>query len=79
MKKGARRRIGSLSLSFSFHTMKFGKTLLRNQLPEWSKNYISYKALKKSINEAAGELPPSEEVITGTLVVTTMMSLTLAH
>ncbi|KAI7873728.1 GDPD-domain-containing protein [Lichtheimia hyalospora FSU 10163] len=47
--------------------MKFGKTLLRNQLPEWSKNYISYKTLKKSINEAAGELPPSEEVITAIL------------
>ncbi|GBC00079.1 hypothetical protein RclHR1_03740003 [Rhizophagus clarus] len=32
--------------------MKFGKTLLRNQIPEWSRNYISYKALKKLIKNA---------------------------
>lgn len=78
MKKRPCLRIGSLSLSFS-SIMKFGKTILRNQLPEWSKNYISYKALKKSINEAAaGELPPSEEVITGTFkaILVTMGSLT---
>ncbi|KAI9278328.1 Glycerophosphoryl diester phosphodiesterase family-domain-containing protein [Phascolomyces articulosus] len=41
--------------------MKFGKTLLRNQIPEWSKNYLNYKALKKSINEAARNSPPLEE------------------
>ncbi|CAI2163526.1 15600_t:CDS:10 [Funneliformis geosporum] len=30
--------------------MKFGKTLLKNHIPEWSRHYISYKALKKFIN-----------------------------
>ncbi|KAI9498524.1 Glycerophosphoryl diester phosphodiesterase family-domain-containing protein [Zychaea mexicana] len=44
--------------------MKFGKTLLRNQIPEWSKNYLSYKSLKKTINEAARNSPPSEEATT---------------
>ncbi|KAI8093447.1 Glycerophosphoryl diester phosphodiesterase family-domain-containing protein [Halteromyces radiatus] len=44
--------------------MKFGKALLNNQLPEWSKNYLSYKALKKSINEATHDLPPSSETTT---------------
>ncbi|KAI8147206.1 Glycerophosphoryl diester phosphodiesterase family-domain-containing protein [Fennellomyces sp. T-0311] len=44
--------------------MKFGKTLLRNQIPEWSKNYLSYKSLKKSINETASDSPPSEEATT---------------
>ncbi|KAI8368197.1 Glycerophosphoryl diester phosphodiesterase family-domain-containing protein [Radiomyces spectabilis] len=44
--------------------MKFGKTLLNNQLPEWSKNYLSYKGLKKSINEASHKLPPCEETTT---------------
>ncbi|KAI8336814.1 Glycerophosphoryl diester phosphodiesterase family-domain-containing protein [Chlamydoabsidia padenii] len=46
--------------------MKFGKALLNNQLPEWSKNYLSYKALKKYINEASHHLPPSTETTTGT-------------
>ncbi|CAG8559760.1 16394_t:CDS:10 [Funneliformis mosseae] len=32
--------------------MKFGKTLLKNHIPEWSRHYISYKALKKFINNA---------------------------
>ncbi|ORZ21668.1 SPX domain-domain-containing protein [Absidia repens] len=44
--------------------MKFGKALLNNQLTEWSKNYLSYKALKKSINEASHTLPPSAETTT---------------
>ncbi|KAI8327707.1 Glycerophosphoryl diester phosphodiesterase family-domain-containing protein [Chlamydoabsidia padenii] len=44
--------------------MKFGKALLNNQLPEWSKNYLSYKALKKDINEASHTIPPSQETIT---------------
>ncbi|KAG0173029.1 Glycerophosphocholine phosphodiesterase [Apophysomyces sp. BC1034] len=44
--------------------MKFGKTLLSNQIPEWSKNYLSYKSLKKSINETARTLPPTEEATT---------------
>ncbi|KAI8067171.1 Glycerophosphoryl diester phosphodiesterase family-domain-containing protein [Gongronella butleri] len=47
--------------------MKFGKTLLNNQLPEWSKNYVAYKQLKKSINEAMQQLPPSEETTTAIL------------
>jgi hypothetical protein len=37
------------------NTMKFGKTLLKNQIPEWSRNYINYKALKKRVNRAAEE------------------------
>ncbi|CEI98175.1 hypothetical protein RMCBS344292_12291 [Rhizopus microsporus] len=44
--------------------MKFGKTLLNNQIPEWSRNYISYKALKKEIKAASSQLPPPEESIT---------------
>ncbi|KAK9764489.1 Glycerophosphocholine phosphodiesterase [Basidiobolus ranarum] len=31
--------------------MKFGKTLLRIQVPEWSRNYISYKGLKQVIKK----------------------------
>ena len=45
--------------------MKFGKTLLRNQIPEWSKNYLNYKSLKKEIKEAARNSPPLEEDTTG--------------
>lgn len=37
------------------YTMKFGKTLLKNQIPEWSRNYINYKALKKRVNRAEEE------------------------
>lgn len=33
--------------------MKFAKTLLRSQVPEWSEYYIDYKALKKLVNQAA--------------------------
>ncbi|PRT52598.1 Glycerophosphodiester phosphodiesterase GDE1 [Wickerhamiella sorbophila] len=33
--------------------MKFAKSLLRNQVPEWSEYYIDYKALKKLVNQAA--------------------------
>ncbi|GAN02496.1 cyclin dependent kinase [Mucor ambiguus] len=44
--------------------MKFGKTLLANQIPEWSRNYLSYKAVKGEIKAASTQLPPSEEVIT---------------
>ena len=33
--------------------MKFGKTLERNQVPEWKSSYIRYKALKKLIKSAA--------------------------
>ncbi|CAO3654901.1 unnamed protein product [Mucor fragilis] len=44
--------------------MKFGKTLLANQIPEWSRNYLSYKAVKGDIKAASAQLPPSEEEIT---------------
>ncbi|KAG0794075.1 hypothetical protein G6F21_003141 [Rhizopus arrhizus] len=44
--------------------MKFGKTLLSNQISEWSRNYISYKSLKKEIKAASSQLPPPEESIT---------------
>ncbi|KAK4515235.1 uncharacterized protein ATC70_002845 [Mucor velutinosus] len=44
--------------------MKFGKTLLANQIPEWSRNYLSYKAVKGEIKAASTQLPPSEEEIT---------------
>ncbi|CCX30608.1 Glycerophosphoryl diester phosphodiesterase family-domain-containing protein [Pyronema domesticum] len=42
--------------------MKFGKTLTRNQVPEWSTSYINYKGLKKEMKEAekqkrAGDSP----------------------
>ncbi|KUI62106.1 Glycerophosphodiester phosphodiesterase GDE1 [Cytospora mali] len=33
--------------------MKFGKSLPRNQVPEWAQNYIDYKGLKKFIKAAA--------------------------
>ncbi|KAI8968526.1 Glycerophosphoryl diester phosphodiesterase family-domain-containing protein [Mycotypha africana] len=45
--------------------MKFGKTLLANQIPEWSRNYIAYKSLKKDIKQASTHLPPPEEEVTG--------------
>ncbi|KAF9395548.1 Glycerophosphocholine phosphodiesterase [Podila verticillata] len=40
--------------------MKFGKTLQRNQIPEWARHYVSYKGLKKDIktgleSKASGE------------------------
>ncbi|KAI9484016.1 MAG: Glycerophosphoryl diester phosphodiesterase family-domain-containing protein [Benjaminiella poitrasii] len=44
--------------------MKFGKTLLANQIPEWSKNYLSYKFLKKEIKAASIRLPAQEEEVT---------------
>ncbi|KAI7861536.1 Glycerophosphoryl diester phosphodiesterase family-domain-containing protein [Spinellus fusiger] len=44
--------------------MKFGKTLLSHQIPEWSKNYMSYKSLKQTINEASSVLPVREETTT---------------
>lgn len=33
--------------------MKFAKTLLRSQVPEWSEYYIDYKALKRLVNQAS--------------------------
>ncbi|KAI8357899.1 Glycerophosphoryl diester phosphodiesterase family-domain-containing protein [Choanephora cucurbitarum] len=44
--------------------MKFGKTLLSNQIPEWSRNYLSYKSLKGEIKSVANHLPASEDDIT---------------
>ena len=35
--------------------MKFGRSLPRNQVPEWASSYINYKALKKLIKSAAEE------------------------
>ncbi|KAJ3182521.1 Glycerophosphocholine phosphodiesterase [Gaertneriomyces sp. JEL0708] len=32
--------------------MKFGRTLLKYQVPEWSKHYIGYKSLKRLIKQA---------------------------
>lgn len=36
--------------------MKFAKSLMRNEVPEWSHYYIDYKSLKKLVNQAAKEL-----------------------
>ncbi|KAI9055724.1 hypothetical protein LZ554_000665 [Drepanopeziza brunnea f. sp. 'monogermtubi'] len=36
--------------------MKFGRHLLRTQLPEWSANYINYKGLKKLIKAAVATI-----------------------
>lgn len=47
--------------------MKFGRNLPRNQVPEWSANYINYKKLKKLIKDAStddnsdGEAQQQEE------------------
>ncbi|RPB09099.1 GDPD-domain-containing protein [Morchella conica CCBAS932] len=35
--------------------MKFGKSLPRNQVPEWSSNYIDYKGLKKHIKSVTSD------------------------
>ncbi len=35
--------------------MKFGRSLPRNQVPEWASSYIDYKGLKKLIKVAAQE------------------------
>jgi len=32
--------------------MKFGHSLARNQVPEWSSSYINYKGLKKLVKVA---------------------------
>lgn len=42
-------------------TMKFGHNLPRNQVPEWSSNYISYKGLKKLIKAAAKAVNDGQE------------------
>lgn len=33
-------------------SMKFGRNLPRNQVPEWASQYINYKTLKKLIKNA---------------------------
>ncbi|KAI1316506.1 Glycerophosphocholine phosphodiesterase [Mortierella claussenii] len=40
--------------------MKFGKTLFRNQIPEWSRHYLSYKGLKKEIKNGQEALAGGE-------------------
>ncbi|KAF9433187.1 Glycerophosphocholine phosphodiesterase [Entomortierella beljakovae] len=48
--------------------MKFGKTHIRNQIPEWSRHYISYKGLKKDIKQGLeahiNEESSMEDVVT---------------
>jgi len=41
--------------------MKFKKTLLRTLIPEWSRHYISYKALKQLLKEAQKSIQPGSE------------------
>ncbi|KAF9988609.1 Glycerophosphocholine phosphodiesterase [Mortierella antarctica] len=43
--------------------MKFGKTLSRNQIPEWSRHYLSYKGLKKEIKNGQEALANGESAI----------------
>ncbi|KAG0246874.1 Glycerophosphoryl diester phosphodiesterase family-domain-containing protein [Mortierella sp. GBAus27b] len=40
--------------------MKFGKSLFRNQIPEWSRHYLSYKGLKKEIKNGQEALASGE-------------------
>ena len=42
-------------------SMKFGRNLPRNQVPEWATSYINYKALKKLIKTAAESSKESSE------------------
>lgn len=66
--------------------MKFGKTLLKNQIPEWSRNYINYKALKKRVNRAAeeyrvGQQQACDDSVAGTekILVTAMSGFMCLH
>ncbi|KAG0255352.1 Glycerophosphocholine phosphodiesterase [Mortierella polycephala] len=43
--------------------MKFGKTLIRNQLPEWSRHYLNYKGLKKEIKNGRDVLANGESTM----------------
>lgn len=45
--------IKEVQLGLRVHSMKFGRNLPRNVVPEWSSSYINYKALKKLIKSAA--------------------------
>ncbi|KAF2963924.1 hypothetical protein GQX73_g9645 [Xylaria multiplex] len=42
--------------------MKFGRSLPRNQVPEWASAYINYKGLKKLIKAAAGTAKAGKDV-----------------
>jgi SPX domain len=42
-------------------TMKFGRNLPRNVVPEWSASYIKYKALKRLIKSAAEDTKAGKE------------------
>ncbi|KAI1817626.1 glycerophosphodiester phosphodiesterase GDE1 [Poronia punctata] len=42
--------------------MKFGRSLPRNQVPEWASSYINYKGLKKLIKAAAETARAGEDV-----------------
>ncbi|KAL7623642.1 Glycerophosphocholine phosphodiesterase [Parahypoxylon ruwenzoriense] len=42
--------------------MKFGRSLPRNQVPEWASSYIDYKGLKKLIKAATAASNAGEEV-----------------
>lgn len=46
--------------------MKFAKSLLRNEIPEWSQWYIDYKGLKKLVKQAA--LEANRQVGASTLI-----------
>ena len=41
--------------------MKFGRNLPRNQVPEWSAEYVDYKGLKKLIKAAVEQSKQGEE------------------
>ncbi|KAG0199825.1 Glycerophosphocholine phosphodiesterase [Mortierella sp. GBA30] len=51
--------------------MKFGKTLSRNQIPEWTRHYLCYKGLKKEIKNGQEALAIGESTIDD--VVTTFI------
>ena len=41
--------------------MKFGHSLARNQVPEWSSSYINYKGLKKLVKAAGNAAKNGED------------------
>ncbi|KAF9925244.1 Glycerophosphocholine phosphodiesterase [Linnemannia zychae] len=43
--------------------MKFGKTLFRNQIPEWARHYVSYKGLKREIKNGQEAIANGESSI----------------
>ncbi|OAQ36590.1 SPX-domain-containing protein [Linnemannia elongata AG-77] len=48
--------------------MKFGKTLFRNQIPEWTRYYVSYKGLKKEIKNGQEAIANGESTIDDVLL-----------